>query len=135
MSCPKQRCGIKTSTWKSGLRPTLCKVTQNIGNYMQNLKLPLKSSSSFQSFCISMSFLSVSGALYILLAPLKISSPVGCRLNRKLRSNGLKLSLFDLSFKCWRVCSKMQILQDVSMLINYMLLRTLGRSCVTVSIT
>ena len=84
---------------------------------MHNLKLPLKSPSSFHNFCISTSFLSEGGALCFLLAPRKMSSPVPCRFNRKLRSNGLKLSLFDLSFNCWRVCRKMQIIQDVSMLI------------------
>ena len=103
----KQRYEIKTS----GFVSTLC---QSHAKYcklhMHKLKLPLKSSPSFHNFCISRSFWSVSSALYTLLAPRKMSSPVDCRFNRKLLSNGLKLSLFDLSFNCWRVCKKMQIL-------------------------
>lgn len=88
--------------------------------------LPLKSPFSLHSFCISSSTFSLRGALYFLLAPRKISSPVAWRFMRKLRSNGLKLSRFDLSFNCCKVCKKMQISQVRGhMLIR--LLSTLGR--------
>ena len=113
----QQRCEIKLLT-KTGIKvDSVVKSRKTFANNMHKLNLPLKSSSSLHNFRISTSFFSVSGAQYFLLAPLNMSSPVGCRFKRKLRSNGLKLSLFVLSFNCWRVCEKMQILENISMLI------------------
>lgn len=108
-----------------GLKPTVIQ-SRKINLEITKEVLPLKSPFSLQSFCISSSIFSVREALYFLLAPRKISSPVAWRFMRKLRSNGLKLSRFDLSFNCCKVCKKMQI----SQVREYMLIRllsTLGR--------